>query len=489
MSDAFNQMLAQGPTPIKFADPVNQMAQLMQLKNAQQTGVVNQMAIDKGNRQMADQAAYRNMLAQPGFNSNDPATRAQVLGLGRGEDLTSLDASAKTQRDLAKTAYDERAASYKAGAPFNATPQQYLDYFDAGAQDPVLGAHWENNEGGIAPMRARLVQVLSTPEGLAHIREVAGGQTPQDVAELAKTDSMRKYYDARAAAAGRPGAANVPQPPSGYRFGPDGNLIAISGGPADRPVAPVKKDRETVGGVPFTVNEDGTFSPIVDPTTGKHFVKASTVPALTPLQQRKETRQKQSDQEGIERLQAGLRSMSIPIYGLDNPAEMDATGKVIKAAGKTPGLLSPGVKTSGIERLQSLVPSIPGSDAARAESLLESVNNQMKSVGRDLLTSDDQGKLGNFAVKEWQIAADAVAKLDPRKDPDGWKIKLDEIVRRLEKRIKLKQDQFEELYLDVEPSNAPPADGAGQTNNPVPEGLSPEDWNLLTPTEQATWKR
>ena len=51
MSDAFNQMLAQGPTPIKFADPINQMAQLMQLKNYQQTGVVNQMAIDKGNRQ------------------------------------------------------------------------------------------------------------------------------------------------------------------------------------------------------------------------------------------------------------------------------------------------------------------------------------------------------------------------------------------------------------------------------------------------------
>ena len=210
MTAAFNQMLAQGPTPIKFADPVNQMAQLMQLKNAQQTGVVNQMAIDKGQRQQADQAAYRNMLAQPGFNSTDPATRAQMLGLGRGEDLTALDASAKTQRDLAKTAYDERAASYKAGAPFNATAQQYLDYFDAGAQDPVLGAHWENNEGGIAPMRARLVQLLSTPEGLAHVREMAGGQTQagkdaHDVAmgRIAKDNAL-------AAKPGRPTAVKPP---------------------------------------------------------------------------------------------------------------------------------------------------------------------------------------------------------------------------------------------------------------------------------------
>jgi hypothetical protein len=209
MTAAFNQMLAQGPTPIKFADPVNQMAQLMQLKNYQQTGVVNQMAIDKGQRQQADQAAYRNMLAQPGFNSTDPTTRAQVLGLGYGDDLTAMDASAKTQQDLAKTAYDERAASYKAGAPFNATAQQYLDYFDAGAQDPVLGAHWENNEGGIAPMRARLVQLLSTPEGLAHVREMAGGQTQagQDTHDVA----MAKIAEAtaRAAKAGRPDAPSA----------------------------------------------------------------------------------------------------------------------------------------------------------------------------------------------------------------------------------------------------------------------------------------
>lgn len=248
MTDAFNQMLAQGPTPIKFADPVNQMAQLMQLKNYQQTGVVNQMAIDKGQRQQADQAAYRNMLAQPGFNSTDPATRAQMLGLRRGEDLTALDASAKTQRDLAKTAYDERAASYKAGAPFNATAQQYLDYFDAGAQDPVLGAHWENNEGGIAPMRARLVQVLSTPEGLAHVREAAGGQTQagQDTHNVA----MAKIAEAnaRAAKAGRPDAPlAADKPPSGYEPNPDipGTLRPILGGPGDPNVIKAGQDART----------------------------------------------------------------------------------------------------------------------------------------------------------------------------------------------------------------------------------------------------
>lgn len=104
MSDAFNQMLAQGPTPIKFADPVNQMAQLMQLKNAQQTGVVNQMAIDKGQRQQADQATLRNMLGQTGFNVNDPAQRAQLLGYEGGPEIvTALDTSALNKSKLTET--------------------------------------------------------------------------------------------------------------------------------------------------------------------------------------------------------------------------------------------------------------------------------------------------------------------------------------------------------------------------------------------------
>jgi len=364
MTAAFNQMLAQGPTPIKFADPVNQMAQLMQLKNYQQTGVVNQMAIDKGNRQMADQAAYRNMLAQPGFNSTDPTTRAQVLGLGYGNDLTAMDASAKTQRDLAKTAYDERAASYKAGAPFNATAQQYLDYFDAGAQDPVLGAHWESNEGGIAPMRARLVQLLSTPEGLAHVREMAGGQTQagkdaHDVAmgRIAKDNAL-------AAKAGRPDAANVPQPPSGYRFGPDGNLIAIPGGPADRPVAPVKKDRENVGGIPFTVNEDGTFSPIVDPTTGKPFER---VPSAT----------EQKAKIAEENKNRGLLEA---ISNLDVLLGTEATDKTPKV----PGVL----------------------DVSTSSGVGAAVDAAAQIFGKDTK--------GRIAIGEAEVLADAILKIIPR---------------------------------------------------------------------------
>jgi hypothetical protein len=131
MTAAFNQLLAQGVTPIKFENPVNQMAQIMQLKNAQQTGVVNQMAIDKGQRQQADQAALRNMLGQTDFNVNDPNQRARVLGYEGGADIVSaLNASALNQSKLTE-------ANNKAVASGILNSQNLMANVDTDAQDAV----------------------------------------------------------------------------------------------------------------------------------------------------------------------------------------------------------------------------------------------------------------------------------------------------------------------------------------------------------------
>jgi hypothetical protein len=220
MSDAFNQMLAQGPTPIKFADPINQMAQIMQLKNYQQTGVVNQMAIDKGQRQLADQATYRNMLAQPGFDVNDPATQARMLGLGGGEDLAAVGTMAKNRIDmdtrrqaLDNETYEREVEGYKATAPYNGTREQLAQHFEFGMNNPIL-----KTRGLFAQPGARegFMAKLASDEGFAELQRISnlasGGVSQQDTAELAKTKAMEKYYDARAAAAGRPDAADAVKP-------------------------------------------------------------------------------------------------------------------------------------------------------------------------------------------------------------------------------------------------------------------------------------
>jgi len=198
MSDAFNQMLAQGPTPIKFADPINQMAQLMQLKNYQQTGVVNQMAIDKGNRQQADQAAYRNMLAQPGLDVNDPATQARMLGLGGGDDLTALGTLAKNKIDmdtrrqaLDDEAYEREVEGYKAAAPYNGTRERLAQHFELGANNPIL-----KTRGIFAQPGARegFMAKLSTDEGFAELQRMANsassGVSQLDRAKIARQEQL-----------------------------------------------------------------------------------------------------------------------------------------------------------------------------------------------------------------------------------------------------------------------------------------------------------
>ena len=188
-------MLAQGPTPIKFADPVNQMAQLMQLKNAQQTGVVNQMAIDKGNRQQADQAAYRNMLAQPGFDVNDPATQARMLRLGGGEDLAALGTLAKNQIDvdtrrqaLADEAYEREVEGYKAAAPYNGSREQIAQHFELGLNNPIL-----KTRGVFAQPGARegFMAKLASDEGFAELQRMSNSAS-SGVSQLDRAKIVRQ---------------------------------------------------------------------------------------------------------------------------------------------------------------------------------------------------------------------------------------------------------------------------------------------------------
>ena len=449
MTAAFNQMLAQGPTPIKFADPVNQMAQLMQLKNAQQTGVVNQMAIDKGQRQQADQATYRNMLAQPGFNSTDPATRAQMLGLGRGEDLTALDASAKYKLE-AGLASDTRALGrFKAGFPVYGTPDEIRAYQKMSINsDPEIAHAMAQNPGGLDGANAHLEQLLGSPEGIQHLRDSMSGesQATRDTHDVAMGRIAKD--NALAAKAGQGGVGS--EKGSNFQLVQDtsGNWVNVD-----------KRSGLGPNGAPIQGRAPGSPAP------------------LSAVQQQKLSRDKLADRGLIDQLNASLRSMEIPIYGAEVPAKTGPNGKIIPAS-KTQGLLSPGFDTSGVEGVMGKLPSLPGGKSAQAESYLKSVANQMKGVGRSLMTAGNQGKLGNMAVQEWQIAADQVASIDPVKDPD-WKSKLEEVVTRMRYNIKLKENQFSELYPDAEQGNVtsnvtPTAPGGNKTfrfdaqGNPIP---------------------
>lgn len=160
MSDAFNQMLAQGPTPIKFADPVNQMAQLMQLKNAQQTGVVNQMAIDKGQREITQKnalnAAYQRNIGSDGkFNFSGLSQDLASSGQGelvpdilkqKQEYETGQNTAAKAQTDRIVGGLELTQNALSRIDPYSPNAgEQMKSIFSGAHKDPVLGAWLDSN--------------------------------------------------------------------------------------------------------------------------------------------------------------------------------------------------------------------------------------------------------------------------------------------------------------------------------------------------------
>ena len=66
---------------------------------------------------------------------------------------------------------------------------------------------------------------------------------------------------------------------------------------------------------------------------------------------------------------------------------------------------------SGITGYNALLPSLPGGDARSAQQLLDNIKGKVTVLGKNL--ASQEGKLGNMAVQEWKIVADALERIDP----------------------------------------------------------------------------
>jgi hypothetical protein len=65
----------------------------------------------------------------------------------------------------------------------------------------------------------------------------------------------------------------------------------------------------------------------------------------------------------------------------------------------------------GITGYNALLPSFPGGDARSAQQLLDNIKGKVTVLGKNL--ASQEGKLGNMAVQEWKIVADALERIDP----------------------------------------------------------------------------
>lgn len=106
----------------------------------------------------------------------------------------------------------------------------------------------------------------------------------------------------------------------------------------------------------------------------------------------------------------------------------------------------------GITGYNAMLPSLPGGQPRAAQQLLDSVKGKVTQVGKSL--ASQEGKLGNMAVQEWKIVADAVERIDPA--APNFADQLRSVVsqaRRLETNLKSRRDAAYESEQSVEPSD------------------------------------
>jgi hypothetical protein len=112
---AIDSNIALGVKPIQIDSPLNSLAQLYQLKNAQSQGQMNDLNMQERTRGIEDSNKLRNLYAQPGFDMNSPESMRQVMGISPSQGMamqkSQLD-NRKTQGDIDKTSFDTASKSH-----------------------------------------------------------------------------------------------------------------------------------------------------------------------------------------------------------------------------------------------------------------------------------------------------------------------------------------------------------------------------------------
>lgn len=125
---------------------------------------------------------------------------------------------------------------------------------------------------------------------------------------------------------------------------------------------------------------------------------------------------------------------------------------------------------AGITGFQALIPSLPNSNARKAQQKLETMKGKVMAFGRQLASLE--GKLGNMAVQEWKFVSDSIQAIDPA--AGNLDVQLRDIVRQAKNFANTVQERYDLTYEGAEPAAAPTAapSGAGGSAPAAGGGLS-----------------
>lgn len=269
--------IALGVKPVQIDSPMNALAQMYQIKAAQQQGQAADMTMQGHQRTLDDSNKLRSLFAAPGFDMQNADSLKQVMAISPTQGLAMQKAQLdgrETQGKIAKQQVDLIDAKLKQSREYLATvrtPEEYLAWHEANHRDPVLGPELSARGVSAEQARASIMAGIQQPGGFeemlkksalgiekfaemnkptVHMQNLGGtsqvvstpgmGGAPTVLSSTPMTQSPESVATERSAAAARAQSAaqfGITQAagkvPNGYRAGPGGSLVAIPGGPAD----------------------------------------------------------------------------------------------------------------------------------------------------------------------------------------------------------------------------------------------------------------
>jgi hypothetical protein len=160
--------IALGYQPTQVASPINQLSQVMQVRDMQQNQLMNKLKADEYQRSLSDNNALRQALSAP-----DADPYKALLGQGRVKDATDF---AKGQADLKKTQGEVDAKSVE-------TAHKRIDSWGQ-----AMGFVRQNPtpENAMAAVQHLVTMGIMPPEkAQAAVASLAQNPTPQNIAQWA----------------------------------------------------------------------------------------------------------------------------------------------------------------------------------------------------------------------------------------------------------------------------------------------------------------
>lgn len=258
-----------------------------------------------------------------------------------------------------------------------------------------------------------------------------------------------------------------------------GNAIYLPG--ENRFVTPPQREQAAPAGAPIAVMQNGRpvyvsreeaigqtpFTPAAVKAMGGGGGTRAAAPAapaapagkpMTQLQQQAQRKLMAADKTSVKNSQS--------VVGELEKLTDELVGNPEKGIRPDPGL-------AGISGFQALIPSMPKSDARKAQQKLETMKGKVMAFGRQLASLE--GKLGNMAVQEWKFVSDSIQALDPA--AGNLDVQLRDIVRQAKNFANTVQERYDLTYEGGEemPSAAPSRPSAPAPATSAGGGLSPAE--------------